>query len=173
MAYPNDRLLDFWKTLWHVDVHKDHQAGYDKDVVNSYLPDATYRTTQTIGDNYISTAGQEANRNGGDGNVLGFAELFQYLTKVNFSDIQKLKPNAPEFNAELNADVMGKAVNYKIKVFDDKGNAEGSKLDEFIGDNNIALFVDTSSHLPELLQNYNAAKTIAYAYTREIEKRSS
>ena len=37
-TYPNEYLQDFWKTLWHVDVHKDHSISYDANIVNSYLP---------------------------------------------------------------------------------------------------------------------------------------
>jgi hypothetical protein len=166
---PTPKLLDFWKTLWHVDVHKDHGNTYDADIINSFLPEPTYTTDQQIDDKYkISKEGELANRNGGDGNVLGFTELLKYLTNIDFSNIQK---EPPGFTTEsnLNVELMGKSVTYDIKVFDDKGLAGDSKIDEFIGQNNIALFVDTSSHLPELLKNYNEEKKIVYAYTRELE----
>ncbi len=176
---PTPELLDFWKTLWHVDVYKDHGKTYNDKIINRFLPDANYTTTQLINGYKISTAGLPANRNGGDGNVLGFAELFEYLTTKKFADIQKKDKDGkyiyyPGFktNSQLNEKLMGgKIVNYEIQVFDDKGfgNNNKSEIADFIGGHKIALFVDTSSHLPELIQNYDKKENIAYAYTREIE----
>lgn len=170
MAYPNANLLDFWKSLWHVDVHKDHGNTYDANIVNSYLPNyGKYETTQEIDGFKISSAGQLSNRNGGDGKVLGFAELFKYLTDIDFADIQG-KPVGYKTESMLNQELIGKSVSYQIEIFGDNGAGQfPSKLDEFIGAHNIALFVDTSSHLPELLQNYDKNKKIIYAYSREIE----
>lgn len=169
MAYPNANLLDFWKTLWHVDVHKDHGNTYDANIVNSFLPEGgKYTTTQEIDGFKISSAGQKANRNGGDGKMLGFAELFKYLSGINFSEIQS-RPIGYKSESILNETLMGKQVKYQIEVFNDDGTGVPSKLSEFIGPHDIALFVDTSSHLPELLENYGKDKKAIYGYTREIE----
>jgi hypothetical protein len=165
-VYPNKKLEDFWKTLWHVDVHKDHGNTYDASIINTYLPSDRYTTTQKLGENYISKEGELANRNGGQAPNLGFAELFKYLTKEDFGELQALAPGA-EKTVELNGDVMGTLVRYKLKVFD----TIGTDLPAFVN-NPIALFVDTTSHLPELLQKYLSTephKDIVYAYTREIE----
>ncbi len=169
MDGPRPELLDFWKTLWHVDVYKDHRNTYDAKIINSFLPESKYTTTQIIDDKYkISTKDELANRSGGDGNAIGFTELFMYLTGINFAYIQN-QPVGYKIESTLNPILMGKQVKYQIEVFDDKGNGLPSKLDSFIGPHNISLFVDTSSHLPELLQNYTKKDKIAYAYTREIE----
>ncbi len=171
---PNANLLDFWKTLWHVDVHKDHGNTYDAKIVNSFLPDdGKYTTDQELDGYKISVAGQYANRNGGTGKVLGFAELFKYLTKIDFADIQKINGYyvpGTETSSTLEKKLMGENVTYQIKVFDDKGFiGNESKIGEFIGAHKIALFVDTSSHLPELIENYKPNENMVYAYTREIE----
>ena len=62
---------------------------------------------------------------------------------------------------------MGENKNYQIKVFDDKGNIQGNNdLPDFVG-NSIALFVDTTSHLSELLENYKKKEKIYLClYTR-------
>ncbi len=177
--YPNEYLQDFWKTLWHVDVYKDQKHLYDQKVVNSYLlDDGKYMKTQpiesTLSDyslkgQLISKKDTIAGRKGGGDNVLGFDNLFKYLTGKEFGELTKQKPGF-EANSILNPTIMGDGIKYQIKVFDDKGNiGTENKLPEFIG-NNIALFVDTTSHLSELLENYKkSGKDIIYAYTREIE----
>ena len=33
----NDALQDFWKTLWHVDVYKDHKNDYNAKIINNFL----------------------------------------------------------------------------------------------------------------------------------------
>jgi hypothetical protein len=172
-AYPNKNLQDFWKTLWHVDVRKDHEGTYDRGVVNSFLPEeGKYETSQTFtmdGKDYtISTPGVNASRTGKEeltsGN-LGLHELFYYLTNQDIDGTFALNIDATA-TYELRADLMGPGIKYDIKVF----NINGTNLAEYVG-NDIALFVDTTSHLPELLNSYiNQRKgKIIYAYTREIE----
>ena len=168
----NANLLDFWKTLWHVDVYKDHENTYDSTIVNSFLPDdGIYSTDQIIDDYKISSAGQKANRNGGDGKVLGFEELFKYLTAIDLADIKNQPVDGKIIESNLNETIMGKKVNYQIQIFEDNGAGKEllDNISNFIGQYNISLFVDTSSHLSELIENYDQTKKIAYAYTREIE----
>jgi hypothetical protein len=187
--YPNEYLQDFWKTLWHVDVYKDQKQLYEQAVVNGYLADGDkYSTIQPyfdknaakfkitgeeykIADNRnISVNNATAGRKGGGENIIGFDDLFKYLTGKEFGKLSKKEVGSSEETAILNPNLMGPGIKYQIKVFDDKGNVKGNnELPDFVG-NSIALFVDTTSHLAELLENYKKkGKDIIYAYTREIE----
>ena len=39
---PNDALQDFWKTLWHVDVYKDHGNDYNADITTDRIVGFSY-----------------------------------------------------------------------------------------------------------------------------------
>ena len=159
-------LQDFWKTLWHVDVKKDHSRSYDAHIVNNYLPNkGKYITTQqTANGKYISRSNERASREG-----LEFTDLFLYLTGKSFSDIRDL-PIGESTLIELNPSLLGTPehrVKYDIKVFSDNGQG----LSGFLT-NDVCVFVDTASHLPELITNYRRSspdKAFYYTYTREIE----
>lgn len=174
--YPNQSLQDFWKTLWHVDVFKDHGTTYDETIINNYLPESKYKTTQTLENNpeiKITIEGANANRSGGveeKGNKLGFAELFEYLANgKTFANMTKMNIGETD-TVTLNRKLIDDDIKYDIKVFDDLGQIDNIvALPQFI-DKKIALFVDTASHLPAFLQKYATIRNdIVYAYTREIE----
>lgn len=176
--YPNEYLEDYWKTLWHVDVFKDQESTYDKDIVNGYLYDNKYKTTQSYkkGEKTItiSDKDKEASRYGGTdkGYLLGKEELFEYLTGQDFNAFSKL-PVGTKLDITLNEKLMGETVRYQIEIFNEKGqNTDGNiTLPNFVG-NPIALYVDTTSHLPDLLLNYikgGINQPIIYAYSREIQ----
>jgi hypothetical protein len=188
--YPSKELEDFWKTLWHVDVFKDQESSYDKDIVNGYLFDNTYTTNQpytkmvgTKDTKYnISVATEKASRYGGNEirgttPLLGKEELFEYLTGIkDFTTFVKKDIGYSE-EVILNKKLMGDGIKYEVKVFDEQGNLYGpngktkiNKLPEYIG-NPLALYVDTTSHLPDLLLNYKkgGGQPIIYAYSREIQ----
>lgn len=163
---PNSALLDFWKSLWHVDVFKDHGSDYDANIINEFLFDNEYTTTLALpGKNPIAIAGQLANRTLRN-NVIYYSDLFSYLTNgIEYADLSKLNVGDTK-EIQLNSIIMGPDVNYIIKVFD----SEGLHLSDFV-DDTVILYVDTSSHLPELITNFNnnQNKKVMYANTREIQ----
>jgi hypothetical protein len=184
--YPNKELQDFWKTLWHVDVYKDQGSTYEKEIVNSYLlNDGKYETAQSYtkvidGKEVvynISKNTEKASRYGGDEirgktPLLGKEELFEYLTGQDFQNVIEKKVG-DTFDIKLNSKLMGQTIVYQVKVFKENGKDEKDliTLPQFVG-NPLALYVDTTSHLPDLLYNYisgGITQPIVYAYTREIQ----
>jgi hypothetical protein len=170
-ASVSPELEDFWKTLWHVDVFKDHgDISYDQTVINEFLADSTYKTTQRFGDKFISTQGASASRNGGGGNMIYYEDLFEYLTLKPLAAVFSKEVGKPAETITLRESLVGKEISYDIKAFDFK---DGKGLKEFITDS-VYLSVDTTSHLEDMLSSYKSAggpadKMMYYAYTREIE----
>lgn len=167
--YPNSHLEDFWKTLWHVDVKKDHKNEYDTSIVNKIIYNNTYTTDQQISGKWISLSGKAATND--LGKVITFEDLFRYLTTLEFSVLSTL-PIGTHTNITLNPLLKGESKSYDIMVFDDPRNGtSGAEISKFIN-HNMCLFVDTSSHLSELISSYKSipeSKDILYAHTREIE----
>jgi hypothetical protein len=163
---PNNALQDFWKTLWHVDVYKDHGNDYNAKIINDFLPNGgVYTTTQQYNGKNITTDGIKANRTL-ERNI-EFEDLFGYLTGKNYTDLSKL-PVGSIVNVELNSTLLGPGVRYDIKIFDRNGNNMG----EIIQGDKVAMYIDTTSHIPEMMSTFksqNNGSTLTYAYTREIE----
>lgn len=165
-SLPNDALQDFWKTLWHVDVYKDHKNDYNAKIINNFLPNGgVYTTTQKYNDKDITKDGIEANRNLGKN--IEFEDLLEYLTGKNYTKLSNLPVGSID-NAQLNSTLLGPGVSYDIKIFDRNGNNMG----EFIQGDKVAMYIDTASHIPEMMSTFrsqNNGNTLTYAYTREIE----
>lgn len=162
----NDALQDFWKTLWHVDVYKDHKNDYNAKIINNFLPNnGVYRTDQEYNDTKITIKDKPADRNLGKN--IEFEDLFGYLTGKNYTDLSKLPVGSTD-NAQLNSTLLGPGIRYDIKIFDRNGN----NMDKFIQGDKVAMYIDTASHIPEMMSTFrsqNNGSTLTYAYTREIE----
>ena len=166
-SLPNDALQDFWKTLWHVDVYKDHGNDYNADIINKFLPNDKYTTTLICNNGkYITENGATANRTVNK-IVVNFSDLFEYLTGLNFTKLCTLRSGSPEIDIILKEDLLGPGINYQIKIFD----SDGTGMKGFVQDN-VAMYIDTASHIPEMMSKFNGEpgdNKLSYAYTREIE----
>ena len=163
---PNKYLIDFWKTLWHVDVKKDHVRDYDTKIINNFLPNATYSTTQTYNGTHITKQGETANREFNH-KVVDFSDLFGHLTGQTFKTLCNLGIGSKR-DIELNPTLLGPGVKYAIEIFDINGN----NMNGFVEGNNIAMYIDTFSHIPDMMSTFkrqSVNRQLTYAYTREIE----
>ena len=162
---PNNALEDFWKTLWHVDVYKDHGNDYNANIINNLLPSSVYTTTQEYNSTSITIKDRPADRN--LGRNIEFEDLFGHLTGKSYKELCKLDVSSTD-NVELNQTLLGPGVRYDIKIFDRNGNNMG----EIIQGDKVAMYIDTGSHIPEMMSTFksqNNGSTLTYAYTREIE----
>lgn len=163
VTYLTPALEDFYKLLWMVDAMKDHKAsGYDENLIKtSILPSSNYATGifgVPIGTPASLTLG---GRQQTKENLEAF--LIQQIPGTNTITINPaIKPG----------------VSYQYQDFIPSA-AETIKdyctrIQTFLHpDNNIALIVDTSIHLDEIIVNYplrGADPTnFIYAYVREME----
>ena len=174
---PNSNLQDFWKTLWHIDVKKDHPSEYDQDIVNRFLPNSTYTSTFGCNNNIISQAGVQSglNPSGIRGGILNKDDIFNCLIEGGprtYSDLYdiaqgNLQMAQPEIYT-LNSALLGQNISYVVSSF----TLDGNGLNNFI-EHPTSLFVDVALNIKDLISTYNnqatAEKPLVYAYTREIQ----
>jgi hypothetical protein len=174
---PNNNLQDFWKTLWHIDVKKDHPSEYDQDIVNRFLPNSMYVSTFGCNNNIISQAGIQSGLNPARirGGILNKEDIFNCLieggprTYSDLYDIAQghLQMTQPEIY-NLNPTLVGQNVSYVVSSF----TLDGNGLNNFI-EHPTSLFVDVALNIKDLISTYNnqasAEKPLVYAYTREIQ----
>jgi hypothetical protein len=176
---PNNNLQDFWKTLWHVDVRKDHTKEYDQNIVNQFLPVSTYVTSFSCTNSpLIARQGVESglNPSGSSGGIVNKTHLFDCLVSnstFNYNilyDIAQGNKEAIPVSTIINLNplLVGPNQYYVVSSFALNGNG----LNNFI-DSPIGLYVDVALNIRDLISTYNgqsqASNKLYYAYTREIQ----